>query len=436
MADLDFLPRLSELDVSDAAEGGIDPLGLYPIAESLGVRLVPGVRERQSRPRFLTCMAVSFAVCDEIDDESGFVESTPAWQVFEWYCVEGFVRKSEAKEIVGVPGRDKAARAIEEGVPLSPKRYLKSPAIFGFHGVYRPLARDLGIERDGRLGEAGYELLRVWAKEQGLEGFIGATDGPGASLRRNLQSAVKEGLAQNATARTTAWAGWEFFSRYLGIYAVGDREAEVLAAMLKHDRKGYRGPVLNFLVSAGGRRILEGNGDERAFHEALRKECDSTLGSLLEAISAYETFSRLCQDAFDDCLLELTRRSSKTPPSSLAGLNGVKQASRRIPDLFPEVVQKLEPFGESIRFSDTFQSLAEKTSATEWVERLAEYHRANQKRKLPDGKNPWFERFDDGSLIIRPLYRRQEGGRHDDSYLHAYRTGALWSFAADLKLIK
>lgn len=431
-----FLPRLTEKDAGESSEGGIDPLGLYPIADSLGVRLVPGVRERQSHPRFLTSMAVSFAVCGDLDEDAGFVESIPAWQVFEWYCVEGLVRKSESKGIVGLPGRDKAARAIEEGVPLSPKRYLKSPAIFGFHGVYRPLARDLGIERNDRLGEAGYELLSVWAKEQGLEGFNGATEGPGVSLRRNLQSAVKEGLAQNATARTSAWAGWEFFSRHLGIYAVGNREAAILAAMLRHDEKGYRGQVLDFLVSAAGRRVWEGKWGERAFHGALHKACDTALGSLLAAISAYETFSILCQDAFDDCLLELTRRSGKTAPSSLAGLAGVKQASMRIPDLFPEVVEKLEPFGESIRFSETFQSLAEKTSATEWVERLAEYHRANQKRKLPDGKNPWFERFDDGSLIIRPLYRRHEGGKHDDSYLHAYRTGALWSFAADLKLIK
>lgn len=433
---LDFLPRLSELDVSDAAEGGIDPLGLYPIAESLGVRLVPGVRERQSHPRFLTSMAVSFAICGDLDDEAGFVESIPAWQVFEWYCVEGLVRKSEAKEIVGLPGREKAAQAIEEGVPLSPKRYLKSPAIFGFHGVYRPLARDLGIERDGRLGEAGYELLSVWAKEQGLEGFIGDSEGNGVSLQRVLQSAVKDGLAQNATARTTAWAGWEFFRRHLGIYAVGKKEAEALATLLRHDGKGHRGPVLDFLVAASGRQAWEGKWNERTFHEALRQSCDSALGGLLDAISAYETFSRLCQDAFDDCLMELTRRSGKTPPTSLAKLDSVKLASKRIPDFFPEIVEKLEPFGESIRFSETFQSLAEKTSATEWVVRLAEYHRANQKRKLPDGKYPWFERFDDGSLIIRPLYRRQEGGSHDDSYVHAYRTGALWSFAADLKLIK
>lgn len=433
----DFLPRLTERDERTPSEGGIDPLGLYTIADSLGVKLIPGVRERQSHPRFLTCMAVSYAVCADLDEVVvGAIESNPAWQVFEWYAVEGLVRKSEAKEIVGLPGRDKAAKAIEDGVPLSASRYLKSPAIFGFHGVYRPLARDLGIERAGRLGEAGYELLSIWAKEQGLGGFVGTSEGSGAAERRQLQNAVSDGWKKKATDRTAGWAGWDFFNKHLGIYAVGREEAAAIASMLSDDAKGYRGAVLDFLVSAAGRKVWDETEDERAFHAALRKVCDSKLGSLLDAISTYEAFSRLCQDAFDDCLLELTRRGGRTSPSSLSALGSVQLASRRLPDLYQELVERLEPFSESIRFAETFQELSQKGSATEWGERMAEYHRANQRRKPPDGKSPWFDRFDDGSLIIRPLYRRDEGGRGEDAYLHFYRTNALWSFAKDLGLVK
>jgi hypothetical protein len=102
--------------------------------------------------------------------------------------------------------------------------------------------------------------------------------------------------------------------------------------------------------------------------------------------------------------------------------------------MFSEVQARLEPFGEAPRFQLTFGSLAEPCAPSEWVARLAEHHRKTQRLKPPDGKNPWFERFDDGSYIIRPLYRRNAGGRHDDSYVHAYRTGSLWSFIRDLKL--
>jgi len=52
-----LMPLLSELDPRISAEGSIDPLGIYAIADSLAVKLIPGVRERQQHPRFLTGMA-------------------------------------------------------------------------------------------------------------------------------------------------------------------------------------------------------------------------------------------------------------------------------------------------------------------------------------------------------------------------------------------
>ena len=113
----------------------------------------------------------------------------------------------------------------------------------------------------------------------------------------------------------------------------------------------------------------------------------------------------------------------------------VQLACRRVPEIFGEVLDRLEPFGEAPRFQQSFGSLSDREKPTEWAERLAEHHRRTQRLKPPDGKNPWFERFDDGSYIVRPLYRRDVGGKNDDSYVHAYRTASLWSFAQDLRLI-
>jgi hypothetical protein len=43
--------------------------------------------------------------------------------------------------------------------------YLRTPGVFGYHGVYKPLARHLGIvDDDMRLGDAGYALLKAWQK--------------------------------------------------------------------------------------------------------------------------------------------------------------------------------------------------------------------------------------------------------------------------------
>jgi hypothetical protein len=103
--------------------------------------------------------------------------------------------------------------------------------------------------------------------------------------------------------------------------------------------------------------------------------------------------------------------------------------------MFNELLERLEPFRETARFADTFGTLAERTDPASWSDRLLGHHLATQRKKPPLGKSPWFERFDDGGVIIRPLYRRDQPSRGDDSYLHAYRTGPLYTFASDLRLI-
>jgi hypothetical protein len=431
-----FAPLLSERDDADLPEGGIDPLGLYLIADSLGIKLIPGIRERQAHPRFMTAMAVSLEICREFDDEIVAADQvTEPWLVFEWYVVEGLVRTAGADETIGLPGSLKAKSALADRVPLSPKRYLKTPSIFGFHGVYRLLARTLGIESSGRLGDAGYQLLDIWSREQGLAGFIGTSSGPGTSVRRNWIDAARDGLANSATARSSAWQGWEYFNKHLGIYRAGTNERKHLTSMLLNDAAGFRREVIEFLISPAGGYVWKSAASERSFHAALRPYASERLKTLLDAIDVYENFSRLCQDAFEDMLCEMTRQRGKTSPSQLARIDSVALASRQIPEMFREVFARLEPLGEATRFHAMYANLSESSSAAEWAERLAEHHRKTQRLKPPDGKNPWFERFDDGNYIIRPLYRRDRGGAHDDSYLHAYRTGSLWSFANDLLLV-
>ncbi len=126
-----------------SAEGALDPLGLYSIADALALRLAPGLRERQADPRFLTAYAVSLELCKEFGEETLAADGiSEPWQVLEWYLVEGLVRtRQNRQETHGLPGSDKAEQAIKDGVPLSAARYLKTPRVFGFHGVYRLLAR-------------------------------------------------------------------------------------------------------------------------------------------------------------------------------------------------------------------------------------------------------------------------------------------------------
>jgi hypothetical protein len=434
-------PLLSEADPATSTEGTIDPLGLFAIADSLAMRLAPGIRERQSHPRFLTAIAVSCAVCADFDEDVTAKDGiSPPWQVFEWYMVEGLVRTLKGTdELRGLPGNEKASDSIKADMPLSARTYLKTPSVFGFHGVYRVLSKELDIVRDGRLGETGYTLLKVWSEEQDLNGFIGTAPGAGKNYREMLKSAVVDGLENGAVARSGSWQGWDLFRDHLAQYRFGKDEAKVIRGALQSGEEQFRTQFIGFIASNEGEKIcqsiMEGKASERDLHRALMEKATPELRELLQTVQIYETFSRLLLDAFNDCLWEMSKTNGKTSPNQLSKTRGVQKAYTKIPKIFPEAADQLSLFGETVRFQELFNEISIKTDAVSWVSGLMDHHRRIQMKKPPNGKNPWFERFDDGSAIIRRAYRRETGGRYDITYVNPYRIRSIWSFVNDLGLV-
>jgi len=437
------MPLLSEQDLGVSVEGTIDPLGTYAIGDALAVKLVPGVRERQRHPRFLTATAVSLFVCREFDDDMVAADgiSTPTL-VFEWYVVEGLVRTAKEKsEYRGLPGSLKARRAREDKVPLSASRYLKSPNVFGFQAVYRRISRNLGLEVSGRLGEFGYNLLSIWVKEQGLDGFLGTVPGPGKKVVEQLTDAVKDGMKSGAVARSDSWAGWKVFRDHLSIYEAGVNERGAISEVLQEDETGHRSRIFQFLISEEGQKIWKESGSEYLFHMALLKSGDERLCALLKAIIAYEDFCQHIEKAYQDCLVYLSSNSGKTSAAQLAKLPGVVIAVRETPRGFRRAMDALDPVGETVRFQEIFQDFGDPLPPERWVNTLMEHHRRVQKGKPPAGKAPWIERFDDGAFMIRPAYRTQSSfnqeveSDEEVKYVHRYRTNPLWSFALDLGLV-
>lgn len=142
MESYELIPLLSEVDPEEKAEGSIDPLGLYLIADRLALRLVPGVRERMDRPRFLTVIAVGQEVTRDFHDRLAADGITPPWLAYEWLIVEALVQEEEGSEAIkSLPGSLKARDALKHRMHLSAKNYLKTPKVFGFHGVYRQIGR-------------------------------------------------------------------------------------------------------------------------------------------------------------------------------------------------------------------------------------------------------------------------------------------------------
>ena len=429
-------PLLNQLDLRESTEGYLDPLSLYAIADSLGVRLAPGVRERQSHPRYLTAMAVAAAVCASFDEDTVASDGvSPPWQVFEWLMVEGLVRtQSEDKPLVGLPGRDKVGRTLKDKVPVSARTYLKTPSVFGFHGVYRLLAKTLDVVNEDRLGELGYRLLSAWEKAQGLPGFYTTNSGVGQSVRQMLQTAVQEGLAAGHVTRYPGWRGWEFFNTHLHPNDFTHEEAQLIAIALLDEVTPYREQTLRFLTSREGQKAWVGR-DEREFHQKLRPHATPDFTALLDAIDHYETFSRMLQDAFDDCLYHLSQYRHPQDFKQLGDLPSIKACSQAIPKLYRTVSDALSPFNESSRFETTFRRFADPLPPAEWAETLLDHHREVQNNKPPNGRAPWLDWFANGKVMVRAGYVREEGGRHTADYVHAYRTMPLYSFAMDLGML-
>ncbi len=439
-----LMPVLSEADPAESAEGSIDPLGIYPIADALASRMVPGVRERQQHPRFLTLLAASLWLCSTFDEERVAADDvSEPWQVFEWYVVEGLARETKDKSLLrGLPGRDKADKLRAEGVPMSARGYLKGPRTFGFHGIYRALAREIGVEQAGRLGDAGFSILSAWESDQKLEGFLGSGGGPGRSHRERLRSAIADGLDAGATARKS-WG--QFFVDHFGIYMAGPQEsAAIRAAIASSDSskmlQGHRGEIFDALTSMLGQSFwmteLETDlPSERRFHNWLKNHASEPLRELLAAISHYEQFARYLQSAFDGCLKYMVDHQVRVKAVELAELEAVKLASDKTAMVYPDVVETLAPFGLVDRFTRSFDEFADSASPLVWAEQLLAFHAKVQRDKPPNGKAPWFDRFDDGSYLIRPGYARDYEPRPASDYVHSYRTYSLWSFAKDLDLV-
>lgn len=425
-------PVLSEFDPFTSAEGVLDPLGLYAIADTLAIKLVPGVRERMQHPRFLTAMAVGALITQPYGDEIMAKDGISApWMVYEWHAVEGLVR-TKRDELKGLPGVQKAKEAIDRRIPLCARNYLKTATVFGFHGVYRGLAENVDVYRNGSLGEFGYQLLGVWEKEQNLSGFLSGREGSGAKERSRIEAAVRDAMEAKAVTRSTGWEGWNFFGEKLFPNQIPLSEGKLLWAGLLGKESDSRSQVLQFLVSSEGSNNWETEESEEAFHQKLKLHVSNETRTLLEAISSYEAFARILQDAFEFCLFAMSKKGTKTTLDEVADQPACTLAHNTVTKAFDKTLKALEMQALAGRFDEAFSSLRTGASRTDWVRSLLDHHVNNQKRKPPQGKNPWFEYLDPKMVAIRPGYLRSEPPAKDGGYVHQYRTQPLWSFVRDL----
>ncbi|MDP9179547.1 MAG: hypothetical protein M3O61_17890, partial [Gemmatimonadota bacterium] len=416
------LPFLTLSDPLTSGEGKLDPLGLSAIGDRLAEEILPGLRARMSRPRFLTAIAVASAVCDGLEYQVASDHVTIAPTVFEWLLVEAFVRCGDRSRTLTTPGTGKAQAAKESGEPMCARTYLRIPTVFGFHGIYKPIAKHLNIvDDDLRLADNGYALLKVWQTERDLSGFLESSvePGDGKSVRQSLRSAVDDGLKSGYSRRSAAWQGWADLAAHLSPGDVGKREGAFMHRLFSGNEENS-GEIFRLLESTPPSDASEAE----IVEEILLPKASATLRGKLKAIQRFEELATLLEDAFDwACYLSATAgaraitasdyaREPSTTRIAAALLSAFQRAESALHDATPAMQERLTDLSELFNHVRTSEDL---------FDAVLLHHSKVQKNKKPSGKRDWFERAPDGATFVRPPYRLTEPPAKGRAWNRPYR---------------
>lgn len=426
-------PFLTAYDPPGTSEGTLDPMGLYQIAEHLAVELVPSVRERMQRVRFLTAMAVGAKVTEDMDGGPPQRDAEP-YLVWEWLVIESFIRESgDDPDIWGVPGVLVTRRAREGQGYLDARSYLKTPRIFGFHGVYKRLALRLGI-LDVHLaaGPNSNGLVDAWAR--GLPSGAGSAK----ELIARWRAAVRRSLAEKPP-RTKGMDGtaWVELAQAFAPGAGKARERRYLQDLLHtaDDRRLSALPAIWRLLEGG---FTEEDLREDKLHARLAKAAPQ-YESLVRAIGAYEAFARGLQDAFDVLKAEAAAHDVQgflVPQiaSSEAFQRSVKGLSARFAAAHGALGEvRVANISLQNLFDQRFAAFAEQMDGGAVAAAVCAHHEAVQRAKSADGKRPWFDRIGPDRVYIRHAYRKGPTEIKPDRYVHGYRGWPIRSFYRDLR---
>ncbi len=426
-------PFLTNYDPPGSSEGALDPLGLYQIADQLAVQLVPAVRERMQRIRFLTAMAVGALAMEDLEDNPNQRDASP-YLVWEWLVVEAIMREmGNNSSIWGVPGTLVTKNALARHGYLDARSYLKTPRIFGFHGVYKRLAIHLGIlDVHLRPGPQAQGLADAWARGKNLAGLDESKP-----LLSRWTAAVRRCLNEKppSTKPGLSKVSWAELANAFAPSASKSREKRYLRDLLLAADSNRLGalPILWELQSTFDNE----NYREEHLHDKLEK-AERAYSPIIEAVRAYEAFSRSLQDAFDVLRAEATQGDSEGfVISKIAGDDDFTQSVKELHRLFEKAhtalgEAKINGLLLQNLFSQKFSAFAEPMDAATCAYYLCSHHEAIQRTKSAEGKRPWFDRIGKDRIYIRHAYREERREIRPGRYLHEYRGWPIRRFYLDL----
>ena len=427
-----MLPFVTTYDPAASSEGTLDPLGLYQIADQLAVELVPAVRERMQRIRFSTAIALGAVVTEGLEPNPKHPETTP-FLVWEWLVVEAIVRCMTGDEMVlGVPGTLVTRRALGQYGYLDHRSYLKTPRIFGFHGVYKRLAIHLELA-DVHLGlrhPRGDRLIQAWARDNRL-GRVGL----GHDLMMKWRRAVERSLRETPVRTRTSWssADWEELAALTSPHTAGGWEKRYLRDLL-HDADTAPLGALPAIWSLQ-EPFDEDSYAEEPLHQRLKTESPE-YAELLDAITAYESFCHTLQYAFDLLRAEAGGHDARGfVVTDMAGDSEFQDCAELLAEQFEKshgVLGEVNLGAQGI-FQRRFDRFGEPMRPAELALALCEHHEVIQRGKSAEGKRPWFDRLGADRIHVRHNYRVARPKPDPGGYVHDYRGKPIRSFWTDLQ---
>lgn len=428
------LPYLSEPDPELAGEGSIDPLGTALLADRLADQIAPGITARMFRLRFVTAIAVASVVTEALEDVMPADGVTPPYLAFEWILAEALAkaRRLPPSATLRVPGIEKARSALSRGEHLDALSYLKVPKVFGYHGVYKRLARAIEVvDSDLLITGRGERLVRTWEREQKLPGFVDRERStPGGSLARRLEGAVEKTLKKGRVdVPANAWL-WIELAQALRLDHAGPGERRLLKQWLLEVIEPMRREMI-FGVQRHGK---ESDATESSVLRAMRPNASPELAARLDAIDAYEGFAELITVAFDTIRRVSTAQGTK--PVKAADLSGHPLLKRVLDGLRPaflEAAARMEAVALGYEFEEAFGRFGEIRRVEQLVDEVLTFHEEVQRKKPPAGKRPWLEVGPGGGHVVRIQYRLDQEPEITGEYLHPFRVRAIQSFLADLR---
>jgi hypothetical protein len=270
--------------------------------------------------------------------------------------------------------------------------------------------------------------VREWERDNDAEGFT--DDVPrsnGAALRRDIRAATTAAL--NTGRVTTKTGAWLFGRLAATLHPDHAHAAERrwLRSLLTSPEHEGRAELARLLTSP----LRDSDLSEAGLLSAIRPRCSPALGSVVDAIVAYEHFAAVADACFRTlCSISYAQGTKPMTPSIAASHPTIRRAAKELPSLYSRAAESMVAIDAVGGVEQDLGDLGIGRSPAELVDIVMAHHEHVQSRKLPNGKRPWFEPLRDG-WVVRPSYGTPDEPGLDGSFIHPVRVAALSRFLAD-----